>query len=281
MSRPKSKLGLRLIQVPLGILYLWTILYAFIALLWHVPLASILFVLLGLILNPFNINRRRSWIIRSTAITLIITLLFLFPYKVLESTENRMQFLSEKLVSEGIDGFGLNDKVAIYGAHVFMGVGGLITGYPEIAIETLSMLIPSPGIRSWSSDFAMESPRIQKPLKRLVAQLEQLPLQTNKYALKKERIAWSQYGSDTRVGFALNPFHLSATANRIEGRWKIFCKANVDIKYPPGTWILLFSYAGRDIHFEEGLLWVLQESGWIFPYQGSWEWTIYSDDYRL
>ena len=281
MSHPKSKFGLRLIQVPLGILCFGAMLYALIALLWHVPLASILFVLLGLILNPFNINRRRSWIIRSTAFTLIIALLFLFPYKVLESTENRMQFLSEKLASEGIDGFGLTDKVAIYGAHVFMGMGGLITGYPEIAIETLSMLIPSPSIRSWSSDFAMESPRIQKPLKRFVAQLDKLPLQTNEYSIKKERIAWSQYGSDTRVGFALNPFNLSAIANRIERRWKIYCKANVDIKYPPRTWLLLFSYAGRDIHFEEGLLWVLQESGWIFPYQGSWEWTIYSDDYRL
>ena len=281
MNYPKSKLELRLIQLPLGVLSLWAILYASIALLWHVPLASIIFFLLALLLNPFNINLRRSWVIRSTALSIIIVLLLLFPYKVLESTEDRRRFLSDELVTEGISGFGVSDKIAIYGAHVFMGMGGLITGYPEVAIETLSMLIPSPSIRSWSSDFAMESPRIQKPLKRFVAQLEQLPLQTNEYALKKERIAWSQYGSDTRVGFALNPFHLSATANRIEGRWKIFFKANVDIKYPPRTWILLFSYAGRDIHFEEGLLWVLQESGWIFPYKGSWEWTIYSDDYRL
>ena len=281
MSHPKSKLGLRLIQLPLGVLSLWAILYAPIALLWHVPLASIIFVLLGLLLNPFNINLRRSWIIRSTALIIIIVLLLLFPYKVLESTENRMTFLSNKLVSEGIDGFGFGDKIAIYGAHVFMGMGGLITGYSEVALETLSMLIPSPSIRSWSSDFAMESPRIRKPLKRLVSLLEQLPPQTNEYSLKKERIVWSQYRSDTRVGFALNPFHISAKANRIEGRWKIFCKANVDIKYPPRTWILLFSYAGRDIHFEEGLLWVLQESGWIFPYQGSWEWIIYSDDYRF
>lgn len=276
-----AKLGLKLIQLSLCIFFLWAISYALIALLWHVPLASIIFVLLALLFNPFNINKRRSWFIRSAALTIIVVLLLLFPYKVLESTENRMQFLSEKLSSEGISGFGLTDKFAIYGAHAFMGLGGLVTGYPEVAVETLSMLIPSPGIRSWSSGFAMESPRIRKPLKRLVSLLEQLPRQTNEYSLKQERIAWSQYGSDTRVGFALNPFHLSATANRIEGRWKIFCKANVDIKYPPRTWILLFSYAGRDIHFEEGLLWVLQESGWVFPYQGSWEWTIYSDDYRL
>ena len=219
--------------------------------------------------------------IRGAALTIIVVLLLLFPYKVLESTEIRMQFLSEKLASEGIDGFGLTDKFAIYGAHAFMGLGGLVTGFPEVAVETLSMLIPGPSIRSWSSDFAMESSRIRKPLKRLVSLLEQLPSQTNEYSLKKERIAWSKYGSDRRVAFALNPFDLSATANRIEGRWKIVCKANVDIKYPPRAWVLLFSYAGRDIHFEEGLLWVLQESGWIFPYQGNWEWTIYSDDYRL
>ncbi len=281
MSHSKSKLGLRLIQLPLGVFSLWAILYAPIALLWHAPLASIIFVLLALLLNPFNINRRCSWFIRSTALTIIIVLLLLFPYKVLESTENRMRFLSDKLVSEGIGGFGLGDKIAIYGAHIFMGMGGLITGYPEIAIETLSMIIPSSGVRSWSSDFAMESPRIRKPLKRMVAQLEQLPLQTNEYALKKKRIAWPQYGSDTRVGFALNPVHLKATAKRIEGRWQIICKATVNIKYPPRTWLLLFSYAGRDIHFEEGLLWVLQESGWIFPYQGHWDWTVYSDDYRL
>ena len=281
MSHPKSKLGLRLIQIPLGVLSLWAILYAPIALLWHVPLASILFVLLALLLNPFNINRRRSWVIRSTALSIIIVLLLLFPYKVLESTEDRMRFLSDKLVTEGISGFGVSDKIAIYGAHVFMGMGGLITGYPEIAKETLSMIIPGAGDRSWSSDFAMESPRIRKPLKIMVAQLEQLPLQTNEYSLKKKRISWTQYDSDERVGWALNPVRLEAVANRKEGLWRINCTATVDIRYPKKNWLLLFSYAGRDIHFEEGLLWVLQKSGWIFPYQGSWEWNVYSDDYRL
>jgi len=281
MSHPKSKLGLRLIQIPLGVLSLWAILYAPIALLWHVPLASILFVLLALLLNPFNINRRRSWVIRSTALSIIIVLLLLFPYKVLESTEDRMRFLSDKLVTEGISGFGVSDKIAIYGAHVFMGMGGLITGYPEIAKETLSMIIPGAGDRSWSSDFAMESPRIRKPLKIMVAQLQQLPMQTNEYSLKKKRIAWTRYDSDERVGWALNPVRLEAVANRIEGLWRINCTATVDIRYPKKNWLLLFSYAGRDIHFEEGLLWVLQKSGWIFPYQGSWEWNVYSDDYRL
>ena len=91
-----------------------------------------------------------------------------------------------------------------------MGLEGLIIGYPEVAIETLSMILPSSGVRSWSSDFAMESPRIRKPLKRMVVQLEQLPLKINEYALQKKRIAWPQYGSDTRVGFALNSFHLKA-----------------------------------------------------------------------
>jgi hypothetical protein len=276
-----AKLELKLIQVPLGVFFLWAISYALIALLWHVPLASIIFVLLALLFNPFNIYIRQSWVIRSTALTIIIVLLLLFPYKVLESTENRMRFLSDKLVSEGIAGFGFADKIAIYGAHIFMGMGGLFTGYPEVAKETLSMIIPGARDRSWSSDFAMESPRILKPLKRMVVKLEQLSPQTNEYTLKKKRIAWTHYGSDTRVGFALNPFHLKATANRMEGRWKINCTATVYMIYPPKTWLLLFSYAGRDIHFEEGLLWVLQESGWIFPYQGSWEWTIYSDDYRL
>jgi hypothetical protein len=281
MSHPKSKLGLRLIQIPIGVLSLWAILYAPIALLWHVPLASILFVLLALLLNPFNINRRRSWVIRSTALSIIIVLLLLFPYKVLESTEDRMRFLSDKLVTEGISGFGVSDKIAIYGAHVFMGMGGLITGYPEIAKETLSMIIPGAGDRSWSSDFAMESPRIRKPLKIMVAQLQQLPMQTNEYSLKKKRIAWTRYDSDERVGWALNPVRLEAVANRKEGLWRINCTATVDIRYPKKNWLLLFSYAGRDIHFEEGLLWVLQKSGWIFPYQGSWEWNVYSDDYRL
>ena len=276
-----AKLGLPLIQLPLGVFSLLAILYAPIALLWHVPLASIIFILLALLLSPFNINRRLSWVIRSTALTITIILLLLFPYQVLESTENRMKFLSKKLASEGIDGFGLGDKIAIYGAHAFMGLGGLIFGYPEVAIETLSMVIPGGRARSWSSDFAMESPRIRKPLKRMVVQLEQLPLKINEHTLKTKRIAWAQYGSDTRVGFALNPFHLKAIAKRIEDRWQIKCTATVDMRYPPRTWILLFSYAGRDIHFEEGLLWMLQESGWIFPYQGSWEWTIYSDDYRL
>ena len=115
----------------------------------------------------------------------------------------------------------------------------------------------------------------------MVAQLEQLPPLTNEYSLKKERIAWPQYDSDERVGWALNPVRLEAVANRIEGRWRINCKATIAMRYTSQGWLLLFSHEGRDIHFEEGLLWVLQEIGWIFPYQGSWEWTVYSDDYRL
>ena len=61
MSHSKSKLGLRLIQLPLGVFSLWAILYAPIALLWHAPLASIIFVLLAL-LPPLDrvVSRQRQ-----------------------------------------------------------------------------------------------------------------------------------------------------------------------------------------------------------------------------
>jgi hypothetical protein len=122
----------------------------------------------------------------------------------------------------------------------------------------MNILSLGAGYRSRSSDFAMESPRIRKTLKLMVAQLEQLPPPiTSEYSLKKERIAWPQYDSDERVGWALNPVRLEAVANRIEERWRINCKATVAMSYPSRGWLLLFSHEGRDIHFEEGLLWVL------------------------
>jgi hypothetical protein len=75
-----AKLGLKLIQLPLGVFFLWAISYTLIALLWHVPLASIIFALLALSFNPFNINKSRYWFIRSAALTIIVVLLLLFPY---------------------------------------------------------------------------------------------------------------------------------------------------------------------------------------------------------
>ena len=37
----------------------------------------------------------------------------------------------------------------------------------------------------------------------------------------------------------------------------------------------------KPFYLEEGLLWALQQEGWLFPYKAEWYWTIYSDDPRL
>jgi len=61
--------------------------------------------------------------------------------------------------------------------------------------------------------------------------------------------------------------------------WKIDVSLKVECKYPKNSKVRLIS--NPEFKIEEGLFWVLQETGWLNTYTAEWKFTINSEDSRI
>jgi hypothetical protein len=53
----------------------------------------------------------------------------------------------------------------------------------------------------------------------------------------------------------------------------------MQVRYPESAYVTLI---GRPrLRVEEGLFWVLQNHGWLYPYTAEYRFSVYSDDPRL
>ena len=150
--------------------------------------------------------------------------------------------------------FSWFNKVEIYTAYVLMNVLGAPL-YPEIAKEASLMLLPSSNGKevTFESDFFLESRFIQNAL--------------DNYS-KPVRLAWpsNSYrlgGSETRIALALN----TGTLHLEEGKAKV----SVPCTWPKQSLVNVGLPGFLDIRVQEGLFWVLEQEGWIYPYTAVWE----------
>ncbi|HUB08749.1 MAG TPA: hypothetical protein VMB50_17205 [Myxococcales bacterium] len=179
------------------------------------------------------------------------------------------------------------DRLGLYGLNAVMGAGGWLAGFPEVAGETLALAWPGPPVRTWSSDFAMGSPRVRSALGKALAALPPSPEGTE-VELATLRIAWPTYSRDEdsmRVALALNsPFFLGGRARRTgQGRgWVVDLTGTAVVAYPHRFFLPLGVLPdGQPWGLDEGLFWALQRAGWLHPYTAEWHWTIDGDDARL
>lgn len=208
--------------------------------------------------------------------------LIVFPHVPIVEIQKTMFEMRKKLSAGGPSAFTNREKLAIYGSNLVMGLGGLVAGYPEVALETWLLTIPSDGTRTWHSDFAMESKKVRERVGKFARKLKRLPQSTKEYHFNETHIAWTDYVSDSpRVSLALNKLTLKADAVREGNLWRIVLHGAVNIEYPLKSWVKLFKFAGHTFYVEEGLFGAIQKTGWLFPYKGHWLWTVYSDDPRI
>ena len=164
----------------------------------------------------------------------------------------RLDHLSARPVE--LSEFSWFNKVEIYTAYVLMNVLGAPL-YPEIAKEASLMLLPSSEGQemTFESDFFLESGFIQNAL--------------DNYS-EPVRLAWppNSYGlgnAETRIALALN----TGTLHVEDGKAKV----SVPCTWPKQSLSNVGLPGLLDIRVQEGLFWVLEQEGWIYPYTAVWE----------
>lgn len=272
----------RVLPFLLRVLVVMPAILGIVLLLWGLvfPVYSIAAAALLLILavHPFARRAVRVWVVRVISIILLIVLSMAF-YKVpFKEINTRIEELSERL-EQGTppESFSFSEKLGIYGLHISMGLAGSLL-YPEVAKEHLLMLFPAPrdSIRTFYSDFALGSEKVGRILIQFCRELENAS-RDRVVQLGPRRVSWhgGEYKlghPEARYGLALNGNHVSATALWSEGRWKLSVLIEVKIRYPKRSVNTLI--AEPLLVFDEGLLWILQESHWIHPYKAEWRFTF-------
>jgi hypothetical protein len=172
----------------------------------------------------------------------------------------RLNYLSSKPID--LDEFSWFNKVEIYGAYLAMNILGAPL-YPEIAKEGLLMLLPSYEDQEvvFQSDFFLESEFIQDKIDNYNGPV---------------RLAWSPNdyllgSSEARVSLALNTGTLSIEDGKV--RVSVPCKWPQHSDHRDHSWTtpLVVIPGLPEIRVQEGLFWVLEQEGWIYPYTVVWE----------
>ena len=164
----------------------------------------------------------------------------------------RLDHLSARPVE--LSEFSWFNKVEIYTAYVLMNVLGAPL-YPEIAKEASLMLWPSSEgrVMTFEDDFFLESRFIQNKLDNY-SEPVRLAWPPNSYRLG---------GSETRIALALN----TGTLHVEDGKAKV----SVPCTWPRQSLSNVGLPGLLDIRVQEGLFWILEQEGWIYPYTAVWE----------
>ena len=169
----------------------------------------------------------------------------------------RLNHLSARPVE--LSEFSWFNKVEIYTAYVLMNVLGAPL-YPEIAKEASLMLLPSSEgkVKTFESDFFLESKYIQNKLDNY-SEPVRLYWPFDSYV-------WTDVfkkHTEARVALALN----TGTLHLEDGKVRI----SVPCTWPKQGLVNVGLPGLLDIRVQEGLFWVLEQEGWIYPYTAVWE----------
>lgn len=222
--------------------------------------------------------------IRAAVFLIGIILLITTFHVPVEEVNNRISILAKKpRTKRSLSSFSVRDKVGIYGLNLMMGIFAFPI-YPEVSRETLMLVFPSheSGIRTFKSDFALKSQKIKNVIKNFRNDL--IFRQSENELNARKRISWtvSDYtlgSKEARYALALNPSNVSLQALKKDSFWIINVSIKVKISYPQSCYVTLLSKPALKV--EEGLFWVLQQEGWLFPYTAEWKFAINSDDDRI
>lgn len=245
------------------------------AVLFSVYYTAFLFLLgVGTFL-PLAFQNRRIWQIRGVVLAGVLILTFSTYHLPITEINQQVNELAGK-PRKDINIFTTRDKMGIFGLHVVMGLVA-IPLYPEAAKETLLMILPRPenGTRVFKSDFPLASENVRKYLIQFNRLLQTET--TRDTVTKTYRIAWlpSQYvlgAQETRFALALNPVSAALTATRSGDSWKVAVRLRVECRFPKNSSVMLLT--DPELRIEEGLFWVLQQSGWLHPYTAEWRFTV-------
>ena len=250
-------------------------------LLFGVPtLAVVAFTAAWVLLPLFNRLKAVRVLKLGVSFVLVPAALALVPL-IVQEVDQKIEQMSRKPRSD-MSAFTLQDRLGIFGLNVVMSAVGY-PFYPEAARETFQMMFaPGPSVRRvFHSDFGLGSRKVRVPLRAFVQRLEQGDTASH---FGPVTVEWSRSDyrltePEARYALALNQTKLSARAERRGERWLLDVRHEMEVKYPESMYVTLI---GRPrLRVEEGLFWVLQNHGWLYPYTAEYRFLVYSDDPRL
>ena len=158
----------------------------------------------------------------------------------------RIDHLGKLIRSEGAEALSYPDRVAIYLYNIPMALGGLLIGCPEVAFETLALMLPMDRSKTYvlRNDFAMSSPNIKKMVEDYHPKMGRVPIGGVRY-------------DDLRVTLALGGGGLTCDARE--------CAIKVDIAYSEN--------APKTFWIDEAIFSALQDLGWFHPYWLEYRWA--------
>ena len=265
------------IKVSLFIVMTFISIFLFAIILWEITftayyLADITFLGL-LVFLPIKIFNKKYWIYRTSLFLLGVFILILTIQYPINEINSQIKYLAAKpREANRLNEFTFKDKLGIYGLNLMMGIFAYPI-YPEVSKETLLMIFPSPknGVRVFHSNFALNSPKIREVIRKFRFNLskgkeKKKQMRTTIYWSARE-YAWGN--KEARCALALNPAHISLRAVKVDSNWTINVSIKVLIKYSKNAYLVIL--AKPELRIEEGLFWVLQKEGWIFPYTAEWK----------
>ena len=229
---------------------------------------------------PYKLNNKRFWLTKGIVFSIGLLLLITTIFIPINEINKRIDFLRKK--PRVVSSFTIRDKIGIYGLNIMMGIFGYIM-YPEVAKETLLLMFPPPkdGIRVFNSDFAIKSKKIKNIIKEFK---NKLPYKGKELTYYK-KVSWSGKdfslsSGEARYALTLNPCKVFLKAIKKGSKYRIDVSLKVPVKYPKNSYITLISKP-LELKVEEGLFWILQRAGWLFPYTAEWKFSIDSNEQRL
>lgn len=170
--------------------------------------------------------------------------------------------LSARL-DQGPEAYSTREKLGIYGLHGLMTAVGWSVGLREVGWEAAGLHLPGGGTVVVHSDFPLRSPRVRRRIRELEAG-------------GRGRVAWTyQWDREAmRVALALNALDLEVRPTA-EGTLDV--RGTVEIAYPHRSPLPFFHIRGRTIAIEEGLFGMLQDAGWLFPYEAEYRFHVDPD----
>jgi hypothetical protein len=248
---------------------------------WH----CLCFLLLPVVFLflPLRIKNRPFIKIRLILFSIMVFLsISTFEISISELNKRIMQLAAKPRDQNSLSVFSLRDKLGIYGLNVIMGAVAY-PFYPETSKETLMMVFKSPpnSKRTFESDFALGSARVRNVLEGFLENLETNHEEKEQF---KKQISWPieeyRFGNkEARYALALNPADISILAMKQNSSWVIEVRLQVRCEYPKNSYVTLISKP--ELKMEEGLFWVLQQSGWLHPYIAEYHFHLYGGENNL
>ena len=249
----------------------------------HLYFSACLALALALLFIPIRLKNSFWWLYRMAFFIIIIIIVLGTVHVSIGEINNRIAHMAGKPRSKDtLHLFSFRDKLGIYGLNLMMGISAYPI-YPEISMETLLMVLPPPenGIRSFHSNFAINSREVRNVVREFNKTLSFT--EDNEVSFQR-RIYWNigEYtlgSKEARYALALNPADVFLHGFREDGKWYIDISLKVQCRYPQNSSVVLIS--SPELRIEEGLFWVLQEVGWLYPYTAEWRFGIRSSDRRI